>query len=735
MMRAYSRNRKTISPPSIPSPESISPFHQHKSPTIEDDANEKPYFCSLMGPPLHADVILEYCGPRSELWESAGAGALDGDNRDPEPRECQDAPHQSQEQCRELEGPIDDSEDEDSENTLQEKQSTRNAGGYQRPPTAEQVKSAFEDLVKILRPPRKSPRQRYKDPHIDKRTESRLLAMKSHCAIYLDSMHQNPDPSMQYGLWSEASRAAAIGSSWTYAGKNRAKKPGAKKAKQIRKWVRDFIGDREELPGFDWSTTGRSLIDDEDIAQEIHTHLQSLGPYFSASDLRDFVGRPEMLARLQRTKTISLTTAQRWMSKMGYRWTVNPKGQYVDGHERKDVTTYRQDIFLPAMKALEGRMRRYGKEDEDLGTPEDQSSRRVVVWYHDESIFYAHDRRRTRWVHKSETAKPYQKGEGVSLMVADFVSADYGWLRSPDSRESARVLFRPGKNREGYFDNKDIREQASNAIKILKEYYPDEDHVLVFDNATTHQKRADDALSATQMTKGPSAKFGVEVNDVAEDGKKRFREDGKVLKKKIHMGNGWFQRLGSDERVEQCLYFPDDPDHPHTGQFKGITNILRERGLHTEAELRFRCGAKMGDCPPHDTGCCQRRVLYSQPDFVNVPSLLETECAEKGIQVLFLPKFHCELNFIEQCWGAAKRAYRLMPASSSEADLEKNVAQALATVDVVQMRRFATRSLRFMDAYRKGLTGTQAAWAAKRYRGHRVIPASILQELLKANIK
>ena len=50
------------------------------------------------------------------------------------------------------------------------------------------------------------------------------------------------------------------------------------------------------------------------------------------------------------------------------------------------------------------------------------------------------------------------------------------------------------------------------------------------------------------------------------------------------------------------------------------------------------------------------------------------------------------------------------------------------------MRRFATRSLRFTDAYRKGLNGRQAAWAAKKYRGHRVIPESILQDLAQADV-
>jgi hypothetical protein len=39
-----------------------------------------------------------------------------------------------------------------------------------------------------------------------------------------------------------------------------------------------------------------------------------------------------------------------------------------------------------------------------------------------------------------------------------------------------------------------------------------------------------------------------------------------------------------------------------------------------------------------------------------------------------------------------------------------------------------------MDAYRKGLNGKQAAWASKRYRGHRTLPDSILDELEDNNV-
>lgn len=48
--------------------------------------------------------------------------------------------------------------------------------------------------------------------------------------------------------------------------------------------------------------------------------------------------------------------------------------------------------------------------------------------------------------------------------------------------------------------------------------------------------------------------------------------------------------------------------------------------------------------------------------------------------------------------------------------------------------RFYTRSLRFADAYSKGLSGKQAAWATKKYHGHRVIPDTIFDELTRANV-
>ncbi|KAJ7434379.1 hypothetical protein B0H11DRAFT_734016, partial [Mycena galericulata] len=90
--------------------------------------------------------------------------------------------------------------------------------------------------------------------------------------------------------------------------------------------------------------------------------------------------------------------------------------------------------------------------------------------------------------------------------------------------------------------------------------------------------------------------------------------------------------------------------------------------------------------------------------------------------------------FIEQCWGYAKRIYRLNPESSREDALERNALAALDAIPLASMRRFANRSERFMDAYDIGLNGSQAAWAARKYRGHRTLPEWIWDELEAAGL-
>ena len=186
-------------------------------------------------------------------------------------------------------------------------------------------------------------------------------------------------------------------------------------------------------------------------------------------------------------------------------------------------------------------------------------------------------------------------------------------------------------------------------------------------------------MSATKMPKGPSANFFVEINETDAAGKAVYGPDGKILKRKIPMANGKFK-----DGTEQLFYYPED--HVHAGQFKGMATILAERGYDVK-KRKAQCGKKFSNCPEGSTDCCCHRMLFNEPDFKNVDSILEADAKAWGFQILFLPKFHCELNFNEQCWGHAKRRYQIFPPSSKESDLERNVLQALDEVPLVSMRR------------------------------------------------
>jgi len=93
------------------------------------------------------------------------------------------------------------------------------------------------------------------------------------------------------------------------------------------------------------------------------------------------------------------------------------------------------------------------------------------------------------------------------------------------------------------------------------------------------------------------------------------------------------------------------------GWFKGMEEIIRERGLWPAEGLLAQC---LGfHCPPGKTDCCCWQLLYMQPDFLNQKSLLLELVESCGHLCDFYPKYHCELNFIEQYWGVGVRTIRL----------------------------------------------------------------------------
>jgi hypothetical protein len=117
--------------------------------------------------------------------------------------------------------------------------------------------------------------------------------------------------------------------------------------------------------------------------------------------------------------------------------------------------------------------------------------------------------------------------------------------------------------------------------------------------------------------------------------------------------NGWFINA-EGERIMQAMIFPTEhlsnPDQP-----KGMKQILMERGL-CRAGLKKEC--KKPGCDPDATTCCATRILSLQPNFQEQKSLVQEMIEAASHLCIFLPKFYCELNFIEFFRGAVKKYLR-----------------------------------------------------------------------------
>ncbi|PKY51387.1 hypothetical protein RhiirA4_424476 [Rhizophagus irregularis] len=96
-----------------------------------------------------------------------------------------------------------------------------------------------------------------------------------------------------------------------------------------------------------------------------------------------------------------------------------------------------------------------------------------------------------------------------------------------------------------------------------------------------------------------------------------------------------------------------------------------------------------------------------EEDFKSQKSQLQEEIEKRGHICIFYPKYHCELNYIEMYWGAAKR-YTRENCNYTWSSLQKTVPEALDSIPLITIRKFARKSWRYMDIYRKGITGKVA---------------------------
>jgi hypothetical protein len=181
------------------------------------------------------------------------------------------------------------------------------------------------------------------------------------------------------------------------------------------------------------------------------------------------------------------------------------------------------------------------------------------------------------------------------------------------------------------------------------------------------------------------------------------------------------------------------------GKAKGIQTILTERGLW-KRNMNLQCNGCKNKVNHNDrkeiysldddslfltNQCCGRYCLSQQPDFLAQREWLREIVEDEGFEIVFYPKYHCELNYIEMVWAYMKSHLR-KNCTYNFNDLHTKLPDVLENqISIAFIRRAARHCYRFMSGYRMGLEGPLLDYACKKYTSHRRIPDNVIQELMK----
>jgi len=397
---------------------------------------------------------------------------------------------------------------------------------------------------------------------------------------------------------------------------------------------------------------------------------------------------------------------------MGFSHQDVKKNVYFDGHERDDVVEYRK-TFVKEWRELSRRFVIF-HDDGSWEKPPGllQGEKPLVLVTHDESTFNVNDGKRKLWM--EEGKQPLRpKGKGKGVMVSGFLTPG-GVLRVPSTTTDEELLSDPTWPRDNnhplreaihyleygkdnYWTGEKMVDHTRRIIPILKYAFPGCEGLFAFDNASNHSAFAPDALVASKMNLGPGGKQPL-------------------------MREGW----DYNRNLPQSMVFGEN-DY-RCGKAKGIQQVLKERGLWRE---RCSDGRKfLLSCPKtHDRpgcnptlegGCCATTLLQSQRDFQQQKGHLQEEVEASGHRVIFYPKFHCELNFIERFWCAAK-GYTREHCKYSLNDLRHAIPAAFDSIPPSTINKYYHHCARTIDAYADGFTYGTKAFVEQVHKNHRQI--------------
>lgn len=124
--------------------------------------------------------------------------------------------------------------------------------------------------------------------------------------------------------------------------------------------------------------------------------------------------------------------------------------------------------------------------------------------------------------------------------------------------------------------------------------------------------------------------------------------------------------------------------------------------------------------------------MSEQPDFKGQKEWLREVVEKAGHEIIYFPKFHCELNYIELIWAYFKGTLRRNCEFSFD-KLKVQVEEIMSSIPLPLVRSSARHCYRIMDIYRLGVSaGPFLDYVTKKYKGHRRLPPEVALQSLKS---
>ena len=324
------------------------------------------------------------------------------------------------------------------------------------------------------------------------------------------------------------------------------------------------------------------------------------------------------------------------MLKWGAVWDSNKKRPFFEGHEREDVIRHRQNFIDYFLSNIKSYYHPYPIDSADSFEKPDTNDPPRILIAHDESTFRSNETQLKRWFFM-KYAVFFNKGHGKSMMHSSFLVqhptepffrlSDSEWKNAiqkyPELDEesninyharSADAFIQPGK--DNYFDNSTILSQFERLFKMLqfKKSFMNHKIEIIVDNARTHTAVSYDVNS---LSLKPGTVCPYESID-------------------------WMEN-----NVEYSIDCFDED-----GISKGLKVIANELGFKFDSNKKYLVKD-------------YREAVSSHIAFRN-KTKLEVLAERYDIKIVFCPKFHCELNPIEELWCYMKNFIRKYSDQSFE---------------------------------------------------------------------